>query len=41
MSLVLVSNMDTQYWSGIYSPEGISIIGSDGVAKEYLLLLPP
>jgi hypothetical protein len=38
MSLVLISNMDTQYWSGIYSPDGITVTGSDGVAKEYLLL---
>jgi hypothetical protein len=41
MSLVLISNMDTQYWSGIYSPEGITVTGSDGVAKEYLLLPLP
>lgn len=41
MSLVLISNMDTQYWSGIYSPEGITVTGSDGVAKKYLLLPLP
>jgi hypothetical protein len=41
MSLVLISNWDTQYWSGIYSPEGITVTGSDGVAKEYLLLPIP
>jgi hypothetical protein len=41
MSLVLISNWDTQYWSGIYSPDGITVTGSDGVAKEYLLLPLP
>ena len=41
LSLVLISNMDTQYWSGVYSPEGITVTGSDGVAKEYLLLELP
>jgi hypothetical protein len=41
MSLVLISNMDSQYWSGIYSPDGITVTGSDGVAKEYLLLPLP
>ena len=41
MNLVLISNMDTQYWSGNYSPEGITVTGSDGVAKEYLLLELP
>jgi hypothetical protein len=41
MNLVLISNMDTQYWSGIYSPEGITVTGSDGVATEYLLLELP
>ena len=41
MSLVLISNMDTQYWSGIYSPEGITVTGSDGIEKEYLLLELP
>jgi hypothetical protein len=41
MSLVLISNMDTQYWSGIYSPGGITVTGSDGVAKDYLLLPLP
>jgi hypothetical protein len=41
MGLVLVSNMDTQYWSGVYSPEGITVTGSDGIAKEYLLLELP
>ena len=41
MNLVLISNMDTQYWSGIYSPEGITVTGSDGVAEEYLLLELP
>lgn len=38
LSLVLISNMDTQYWSGSYSPDGITVTGSDGIAKEYLLL---
>lgn len=41
MSLVLISNMDTQYWSGVYSPAGFTVTGSDGVAKEYLLLPSP
>ena len=41
MNLVLISNMDTQYWSGIYSPEGITVTGTDGVATEYLLLELP
>lgn len=41
LSLVLISNMDTQYWSGIYSPDGITVTGSDGIAKEYLLLELP
>jgi len=41
MSLVLISNMDTQYWGGIYSPEGIIVTGSDGITKEYLLLPLP
>jgi hypothetical protein len=34
MSLVLISNMDTQYWCGIYRPEEITVTGSDGVAGE-------
>ena len=41
MSLVLISTSDTQYWSGTYSPNGITVTGSDGVAKEYLLLTLP
>jgi hypothetical protein len=41
MSLVLISNMDTQYMSGVYSTEGITVTGSDAVAKEYLLLELP
>ena len=41
MSLVLISNTDTQYWSGTYSPEGIAVTGSDGVPVEYTLLPLP
>ena len=25
MSLVLISNWDTQYWSGVYGPDGITV----------------
>jgi hypothetical protein len=41
MSLVLISNWDTQYWSGTYTSDRITVTGSDGVPVEYLLLPLP
>ena len=41
LSLVLINNLDTKYMSGTYAPDRITVTGSDGVAKEYLLLPLP
>ena len=41
IELVLINVMDTSYLAGPYSPEGITVTGSDGVATEYLLLELP
>jgi hypothetical protein len=41
MSLVLISNMDTQYWSATWAPDGIMVTGSDGVHLQYQLLPLP
>ena len=35
MSLVLISNTDTQYWSGIFASDGILVTRGDGVHLQY------
>jgi hypothetical protein len=41
IELVLINVLVTSYLVGPYSPEGFTVTGSDGVAKEYLLLELP
>lgn len=41
IELVLINVMETSYLVGTYSPESLTVAGSDGVAEEYLRLPLP